>query len=327
MADNIILIADIGGTNARFALADAAQDGFHGAVTLQCADYNTAGLAITAFLDQARVGSPEVICLAVAGPIKDGTAQLTNNPWHLSQADLAATFGARKVLLINDFEAVAYSLPVVNRQFTTTIGCVPEHDLGRPDFRVCVLGPGTGLGAAGLIASDGRVVPLITEAGHVGFAPETDLQMDLLGVLRQRFGRVSDERLVSGMGIENIYWALSQLRDLASQPVPAAEIFARARAESDAVAVEAIGIFWEILGQVAGNLVLSTGAFDGVYIAGGIAQRHGDLLQTSRFREGFENKGRHSVLLAEVPSLLIQHPEPGLLGVSRRARDLLKDPD
>ncbi|XOV89101.1 MAG: glucokinase [Pseudomonadota bacterium] len=331
MADSVhstktLLVGDIGGTNARFALAEPEGDAYFGELTLQCADFNTPEVAIATFLEQAGAAMPDVICLAVAGPIVDGTARLTNNPWYLAQDSLSATFGAKNVLLINDFEAVAHSLPVVNRQFTRVIGEVPERDLARRDFSVCVLGPGTGLGAAGLVGRDGRVVPLITEAGHVGFAPETAEQADLLAILRVRYGRVSDERLVSGMGIENIYWALGQLRSLTVPPISAAEIFQRARDGDDNLATAAIDLFWEILGQAAGNLVLSTGAFDGAYIAGGIAQRHADLLFNSRFRTGFENKGRHSLLLSKVPTLLIRHPEPGLLGASRRAQLMLENP-
>ena len=143
-----------------------------------------------------------------------------------------------------------------------------------------------------------------------------------MNVLRRRYDRVSDERLVSGMGVENVHWALGQIAGEPEVPTGAAGIFDAAREDSSSACGQAVALFFELLGQVAGNLVLSTGAFDGVYIAGGVAQRHGDLLQASRFREGFENKGRHRELMTSVPSHLILHAQPGLLGASRKARIL-----
>jgi glucokinase len=158
---------------------------------------------------------------------------------------------------------------------------------------------------------------LVTEAGHIGFAPENHVQREILEVLSRHYGRISNERVASGMGVENIYQALGTGES--PQRANAAAIFERAR-DGEVLANQALGIFFEILGQVAGDVVLSMGAFDGVYVAGGVAQRYPDAISASRFREGFENKGRHGDLMKLVPSQLIVHPQPGLLGAAAVAR-------
>jgi len=321
VADAVLLIGDIGGTNARFALADGSPLGYSHELTLQCADFNTPEVAIEHYLNAVGAAQPEVICLAAAGPIVDNSIKFTNNHWLLAGTSLKVTFHAGEVRLLNDFEAVAYSLPAVSGTATEQLGELPLASLTSSRFTACVMGPGTGLGAAGLVARAGQTSALVTEAGHVGFAPESELQTQLLQALRQRYGRVSDERVVSGMGIENIYWGLGEINGTATAPVSAADIFEKARS-GDEQAAQAVDLFFEILGQIAGNLVLSLGAFDGAYIAGGIAQRHADLLLSSHFRRGFENKGRHSQLLKAVPSALITHAQPGLAGAASVARRL-----
>ena len=165
--------------------------------------------------------------------------------------------------------------------------------------------------------------PIVGEGGHTGFAPETGVQLDVFAALRERFDRVSDERLVSGPGLENIYWALSQIHGEKPAPLSAAEICRKAAEAGSERASEALQLFFEILGQVAGNLALSLGATSGIYIAGGIARRYPELLANSRFRSGFEAKGRHRSLMERIPSRLILYPEPGLLGAAFYANLLL----
>jgi glucokinase len=173
-----------------------------------------------------------------------------------------------------------------------------------------------------LCKRDGALVPVTGEGGHQGFAPESQLQLDVLTMLRQRFDRVSDERVVSGPGIQNIYWALTKMHGKNETQLSAAEIFVRAENDRDPRAAEAVQLFFEVLGQVAGNLAISLSTFDGVYIAGGIARRYPQLLAMSRFRSGFENKGPHRSLMERIPTRLITHPEPGLLGASSYAIEL-----
>ena len=317
-----LLIGDIGGTNARFALARKTFLRFE-ALTLSCADFATAEIAIAEYIERAGAAQPKVICIAAAGPVVDQRVRFTNNHWTLSARDLADDFKIDSVRLLNDFEAIAYSIPFLGANDCVPAGLLPVTDLADRDFTVGIVGPGTGLGAAGLLRRNGDLIPIVGEGGHVGFAPESQLQMQLLTQLRDQFDRVSDERLVSGPGLENIYEALVSLH--AEKPIfaSAKEIFTRAAANENVRANEALQLFYEILGQVAGNLALTLGAADGVYIAGGIVKRDPSLLANSRFRSAFESKGRHRSLMERIPTQVIVHPEPGLLGASYVALKML----
>ena len=324
MADRTLLIADIGGTNARLALANTEQPGFSDEVTLQCADFESAEAAIRDFLEIVGAPMPEVICLAAAGPIVDQRVRFTNNPWSIAAEELAADFSTASVRLLNDFEAIAYSVPFLTAEDCLSID-LPEADpLPEDDFMIGILGPGTGLGAVGLRKYDGQLLPLASEASHAGFAPETQVQLNVLSILRERFARVSAERLVSGPGLENIYWALTRIHGDRRPQLSAAEIFARAKANSESRSSEAVHLFFEVLGQVAGDLALTLGADNGIYIAGGIAKRYPELLANSGFRSGFESKGRHRSIMERIPTQLIMHPQPGLLGASYVALELLR---
>jgi len=320
MVDQTLLIGDIGGTNARFALARVDVPGYEEEHVLQCADFQTPELAISAYLESVNAPPPSIICLAAAGPVRNGSVDLTNNNWHIRESSLNDSFDIGNSCLLNDFEAIAYSLPALGPQDVSTLGLHTAKNLSEDNFSVSVVGPGTGLGAAALLKRGDTVFPLITEAGHVGFAPENAIQRAVWEVLRHRYGRVSDERLVSGKGVENIYTALSEIHDIPRHPLKASEIFKQVA--TDMLATEAVNLFFEILGQVAGNFVLSSGTFDGLYIAGGIVQRYPDILINSPFRASFENKGRHRHLLEDVPTVLINHDHPGLLGASMYARRL-----
>ena len=322
MADRILLIGDIGGTNARFAIADPERPGFSDAMTLQCADYASADDAIRRYLGELSAAAPDVICLAVAGPVIDGIVQVTNNHWTLNAADIAADFGINDVQLLNDFEAVAFSIPQLLAGDTEVIGLPDRKPKLDENFNVAILGPGTGLGTAGLIRRGQAVIPVVGEGGHVGFAPKSQVQVEILNALRSKFDRVSIERLASGSGIENIYWSLTRIHGEQRTQLSAQEIFAKSRDGGDSRAAETVHMFFEILGQVAGDLALTLGATDGVYLAGGIAKRYPKLLQNSGFRNAFDDKGRHRALMERIPTLLITHDEPGLLGAAYCALEL-----
>lgn len=322
MRKQTLLIGDIGGTNARFALAEPGKAAFHDEATLHCKDFESPELAIRHYLKRVKAQNPAVICLAVAGPIVDGRVRFTNNDWSINAEDLREAFGEPVVALCNDFEAIAYSIPFLQESDCLAVGLPAPGPLPEGDFAVGVMGPGTGLGAAGLYRRGGNLFPVVGEAGHVGFAPETQVQIDVFATLRERFDRVSDERLVSGPGLENIYWALSRIHGDKSASLPASEICRLAAGGNGGRAAEALQLFFEILGQVAGNLALALGATDRIYIAGGIARRYPDLLVGSRFRSGFEAKGRHRSLMERIPTQLIVYAEPGLLGAAYRAQQL-----
>jgi glucokinase len=315
MTDSILLVADIGGTNARFALADPGQPGFSNEATLQCADFATADDAIQHYLADVGAAAPDVICLAAAGPVIDQVVKFTNNPWRIAADDLATKFPDASIRLLNDFEAIAYSIPFLSSG---------EYLRSQDEFTIAIVGPGTGLGTAGLKKSHDVLVPILSEASHKGFAPETNLQRDVLEALLDRFGRVSVERLVSGVGLENLYWALAQVRKQDGPALSVAEIFSAAQGEASARVTTAVNLFFEVLGQFAGDIALAFGAKDGVFIAGGIVRRYPELFAASPFRSGFENKGRYRSHMEEIPTHLILHPQPGLLGASYVALELLR---
>jgi glucokinase len=314
--DACLLIGDIGGTNARFALANIGSPGFAEARTLKCDDFESADAAIKQYLESVGASSPSVICLAAAGPIIDGHVRFTNNHWEIAADELAAEFSIEGVQLLNDFEAIAYSVPLLTADDCMPLGLPDPAPFDTEHYMVGIIGPGTGLGAVGLRKYGDVLLPIAGEAGHGGFAPETQVQMDILKALRQRFDRVSSERLVSGPGIENIYWALMRIHGEKRAHLSAAEIFAAAIENTDPLASEAVQMFFEVFGQVAGDLALTLGAEDGVLIAGGISKRYPDLLKNSGFRSGFENKGRYRSLMERIPTQLILHDQPGLLGAA-----------
>jgi glucokinase len=321
MSKTTLLIADIGGTNARFALADEKKPGFSQGQTLQCADFPSVEAAIKHYLDQVGAAAPSVVCLAAAGPLVNRHIKVTNNHWVLEADDLSQEFATEAVRLMNDFEAIAYSIPALGDGDCLPVGLPDAKPLPDGDFSVAIVGPGTGLGSVGLRRHGESLIPIAGEASHAGFAPETRVQLDVMVALREQFDRVSTERLVSGSGLENIYWALGQMHGDKLPKLSAREIFSAAQ-ESDDHAAEAVALFFEVLGQFAGNYALALGANDGVYIAGGIVPRYPDLLANSRFRSGFESKGRHRVILERIPTQLIIHPQPGLLGASYVAQGM-----
>jgi len=314
-----VLIGDIGGTNARFAIASEDRRGFTSTQVLSCSDFPGAVDAIRFYLDQTGLTAPRSILLAVAGPVVQQQVSMTNNPWSISVGELRQAFASETIHLLNDFEALAYSIPEISNDELLPIGTL-EPDLPRDaDYTIAVVGPGTGLGAVGLCKRNGNLVTIAGEASHAGFSPETREQEALLSLLRDRFERVSIERLVSGPGLENIYQGLAQMQAETRSPLSAAEIFQASLDKNDPIARQSVELFFQILGQAAGDLALTLGAENGVYIAGGIARRYPQLLANSRLRSGFENKGRHRALMERIPTQLIMHEQAGLLGAASYA--------
>lgn len=320
MGRGSLLIGDLGGTNARFAVADRREPGFSDALTFDCGNYDSAEDAIEGYLNRTGLPRPRVICLAVAAPVEGATARFLNNPWVVDARALRKRFPSAQVRIINDFRAIAYAVPLLDDDDVEAIGASCPRLPQNEDFTIGVIGPGTGLGVSGLIRTGGRLHALSSEGGHLGFAPESELQLAVLERLRRHFERVSDERLLSGPGVESVYRALCDIQGRRAENLDAAEIFRQAQKGGDKTAVETERLFFEALGQAAGNLALTLGARDGVYIAGGIARRYPDRLESGPFRTGFENKGRHRPLMEHIPTCLITHPNPGLLGASCLAR-------
>ncbi len=322
MNKRTLLIGDIGGTNARFALARSDKIGFDHAMTLQCADFPSPVTAISHYLEAIAAPHPDAICLAAAGPVIGGAVSVTNNHWSLESAELRNDLKTDQVKLLNDFEAIAWSIPHLAPRFIESIGQVSRRTLPPETFRVAIVGPGTGLGTAGLYKSGNHLFPLVGEGGHIEFAPKSKVQIELLEVLRDRYERVSVERLVSGAGIENIYWALNVLRGDKRKHLSAADIFSAASDGTDSVAADSVQLFFELLGQVAGDIALVLGAQDGVYLAGGIVKRYPEILHISGFRNAFESKGHHRSMMEKIPTRLITYDEAGLLGAAYCALEL-----
>nr|WP_272494093.1 glucokinase [Stenotrophomonas mori] len=317
------MVADIGGTTARFALARAAAPAALDLDLDSIGEYPVARFASLAeaaahYLAERRARASHAV-FAVAGRVADGRAHITNHPWVIEHSHTAAQLGLERLELINDFVAQAMSIALLRGDDVVAVGpagwqpapaAVPRN--------YCVIGPGTGLGVAGLVVRDGRYHPLATEGGHASFAPTTSEQVRLLDVLAAQFGRVSNERLVCGPGLVNVYRALGTLAGHDPGPLQPAQVSERAAA-GEALAVRALAVFMEVFGAVAGDAVLVQGAWDGVFLTGGLVPRLLGPLQRSAFRRCFENKGRFSAALSTVPSLAIVHPCPGLLGAAAHA--------
>ncbi len=331
-SDRRVLLADIGGTNARFALADT-----HAAAPLlddtvrgfAVADFPSLADAAQHYLDdiRAELGNIEVRhgVFAVAGRVDGDEARITNHPWVISLSRTRDALGFDGLRLVNDFAAQAMALPLLGRHDVVSIG-IPEWTPG-PVLEHCtygVIGPGTGLGVGGLIIRDGQHFPLETEGGHVSFAPGTPQEIEILQRLSAQFGRVSIERLICGPGLVNLHRALSEIAGEDPGNLQPSDVTARAAA-GDVRSANAIDVFCAVFGAVAGDLVLTLGAWDGVFLTGGLVPKLLTSLQHSGFRQRFEHKGRFSATMGRVPTLAIVHPRPGLLGAAAIAVESWRD--
>jgi glucokinase len=263
---------------------------------------------------------PAHAVLALAGRIEGDSAQLTNHSWFISGARLREDLQLGTVRLVNDFAAVGMSLPLLAAGDATAIGPALQPIARAAQQRTyCVLGPGTGLGVSALVLRGDTVTGLQTEGGHTSFAPGDEEEIAVLRQLMARFGRVSVERLLCGSGLANLLQALCAIAGRDEAPYAPETITARAQEGSDALCVRAVELFCELLGSVAGDYALTYGAWDGVYLAGGLLAPLTPWIQRGRFRERFQSKGRFAQAMAQVPVALITHPQPGLLGAAAYA--------
>jgi glucokinase len=312
------VLGDIGGTNARFALLTG--DALSPVASLAVEDFASVGEALQHFLSahsaQSRVSAA---ILAGAGPVEANRCELTNSPWTLDGAELRQAFGFDAVVVLNDFEAVAWAMTGLAQSDIRPVGGgAPVAGAVR-----AVLGPGTGLGVASLVKAPGGSVALGSEGGHVTL-PGTSAREDaVIGHLRRRFGHVSAEKVLSGSGLENLYAAVREADGISAVDRSAAEITEAAVSGACKVSVAALDMFCAMLGTVAGNVALTLGARGGVYIAGGIVPRIVDYLIRSEFRARFEAKGRFQPYLARIPTAVIMHPDPAFIGLKAMAHEQL----
>jgi glucokinase len=316
-----VLLADIGGTNARFALAETAAEHPLLADSVQgfaVAEFPSLADAARHYLESCGLqdaGIREAV-FAVAGRVDGDEARITNHPWVISRRRTAERLGFERVELINDFAAQAMAIPLLQPEDMRQIGGSGWRR--QPDCQhrtYAVIGPGTGLGVGALIVRDGRHYPLETEGGHVSFPPGTPEELDILDRLSAQFGRVSNERLICGPGLVNIHRALSEIAGEDPGPMQPADITQRAEA-GDPRCMRAVDVFCAVFGAIAGDLVLTLGAWDGVFLTGGLVPKMLDALQHSGFRQRFEHKGRFSPNMARVPSMAVLHRHAGLLGAA-----------
>jgi glucokinase len=315
--DQARLLADIGGTNARFAWQAQPGAAIEDIATLRCAEYASLDDALQEILRRLGRPAPRRCAIAIANPVLGDQVRMTNHHWAFSIAALQARLGFERLKVLNDFSALALALPTLKLEEVRQLG----GGVAQPGAALGLIGPGTGLGVSGLLPDGhGGFVALEGEGGHVTLAGCTPREQQVLAQLAERHGHVSAERAVSGQGLMDVHAALAAL-DQAGDAAPAltaADITAAALAGSDARCVEALNLFCAFLGTAAGNLALTLGARGGVYLGGGILPRLGRFLDASPLRERFEAKGRFSNYLAAIPLFVIHaRQSPALRGAAR----------
>lgn len=309
------LIADVGATNARFAVV-SPERGLQRPRVLACEDYPTIRDAIAAYLKDelplTDVRRLEAAALAIAGPVTGDQVALTNHPWSFSIDELRGNLGISELHVVNDFVAVAVAIPHLDPDERSQIGD------GEPlsDAPIGVLGPGSGLGVGGLAPTATGWLPLPGEGGHATMAAVNGRESAVLDRLRARYDHVSAERVLSGPGLVDLYTTLAEIDGVPAVAYTAAQITDPAVGESNSQCREAVETFCAMLGTVAGNLALTLGARGGVYVAGGIVPKLGPRFATSGFRERFEAKGRLRPYLARIPTYVVTHPFPAFLGLT-----------
>ena len=327
------LVGDVGGTNARFALLDRDHAVRHSR-TLRTDDFPSLSAAVTTYLQEHDIDALDSAAVAVATPVVGDQVKLTNNHWSFSIDETRQQLGINRLHVINDFTALALSVPHLPAKELRKVGggdTVPNH-------AIAIIGPGTGLGVSGLVPCGTHWNALQGEGGHVSLGVRTPREFALYEHMSRKFRHVSAERFLSGPGLVNIATGLRELDGLPERELSPADVtrlgmdnFLRRNGQltesmgtddglsdvDNAVCEEALQIFCQLLGSCAGNLVLTLGAEGGVYIGGGIVPRLGDFFIQSDFRQEFEAKGRMQGYLEKVPSFVIQSPYPALIGAAQ----------
>ncbi|WP_241693335.1 glucokinase [Endozoicomonas acroporae] len=305
--DSMALVADIGGTNARFALSLDGKLQTDSVQVLACNDYDNLDHAVSDYLKHQQVAVDHA-CMAFACPVSGQTIKMTNNHWAFNQPDMKDTLKLRSFKVINDFTAQALALPALPENTLVRIG----HGEAIPEATKLIIGPGTGLGVAALKKVGDHWLPLPGEGGHAAFSPISAMDNEILGILQQQLGYVSWESVLCGYGIERLYQAHSML-SAQTQTLKNHEITAQAL-DGDPLCRQTLLHFCELLGRAASNAALTTGAQGGVYIAGGIIPRFPEFFAQSDFRTSFDLNDKMADYLAAIPTSLIVHDNPGLTG-------------
>ncbi len=316
-----VLATDVGGTHVRFALVDVSADDpliVESARRYRAADFESFGAAVKRYLEECG-REPKALVIAAAGVRVGDEVRLTNNvPWVISRVAIEKEFGFADVALLNDFAAMALSVSLLQPHDLRVIGTAqPVHFDVHAAQTFAILGPGTGLGVGALVVRDGHAHPLETEGGHATFAPGNDEEVEIYRRLASRFGRVSHERVLCGSGLVNLYEILCEIDGAAPRFTTPEDI--TAAANDDALCRRTVERFCEQLGAVAGDLALTFGAWDGVYVTGGLVRPLLPWIEAGGFRKRFEDKGRLASVVARVPTSVVLHADAGLLGAAAQA--------
>ena len=311
--DSPRLLADIGGTYARFTL-ERALGVFEHAASLRCAEHADFHAAVRAYLGGLPPGLPRIAhaAIAIANPVEGDEVRMTNYTWQFSIEQMRQRLDLETLVVVNDFTALAMALPRLapGQRRQVGAGMAREHSV------VGLLGSGSGLGVSGLIPAADGFVALGTEGGHTSFSPRDEREIAILRHGLTEFDHLSFERLLSGPGIELVHRALSHRAGVSLETLTAPEITRRALEGSDAVCVETLEAFCAMLGTAASNLAVSLGALGGIYIGGGIVPRLGEYFDRSMFRARFEDKGRFSDYLKGIPTYVITAAQATFVGAS-----------
>ncbi|MBP6676561.1 MAG: glucokinase, partial [Vitreoscilla sp.] len=298
--DHPRLIADIGGTYARFAV-ETALGRFEHAASLRCADHADFHAAITAYLGGLPKLALQHAAIAIANPVEGDMVRMTNYHWQFSIEQMRERLGLDTLVVVNDFTALAMALPRLTADQRRQVGAGTPRE---PSV-IGVLGSGSGLGVSGLIPAADGWVALGTEGGHTTFAPHDEREVAILRYAWKQYPHVSFERLLSGSGLELMYRALAEYAGKPAEALSAPDITQRALAGADPVCMDTLDTFCGVLGTTAGNLAVTLGAFGGIYIGGGIVPRLGEYFDRSPFRARFEDKGRFSDYVRVIPTYVV----------------------
>jgi glucokinase len=309
------LLADIGGTHARFAWQSARGSGIQDVRVIPCAHHAGLASAMRAYMHACGHAIPDECAIAIATPVTGDQVRMTNRAWSFSIKSMEQEFGFRRLAVVNDFTALALGVLDIPESELRQVGhgqAVSGHPMG-------VIGPGTGLGISGLMpCRDAHWYALSGEGGHVTLAGSNEGERAVIEELASSHAHVSAERVLSGEGLVQLHQAVCRLHAVAHDPLSASEITQRALSLSEPLCRETLNLFCAFLGIVAGNLALTLGARGGIYIGGGIIPRLGLFFDASPFRERFEEKGRFTAYMREIPTLVIESQHsPALLGASR----------
>ncbi|WP_026379831.1 glucokinase [Afifella pfennigii] len=313
-----VLLADIGGTNARFALLEDRQGELIHLPPVRTGDFADIESAMTAAVTEKTETRPRSAILALAGPLNGDEVDLTNADWVVRPRAVMAASGITDIALLNDFEAQALAVAALEETEMTSLAIGADLEAGH-DHRV-VLGPGTGLGVAGLLQLGGLWVPVPGEGGHVALGPETRAEFALWPHIERETERISAEFLLAGRGIVRLYRAMCAEHGARPVHVWPKEVTGAALAGTDAIAEETMRLYCGLLGRLAGDFALLFMARGGVFLGGGIAPKIAALLKAGTFRAAFEAKAPHEALMRTIATRLVTAPRPALTGLAAFAR-------